>query len=195
MSTDRIAPLLSRCSTVKGHEPWPRYVVDPQTWVQIGRALAKGEGDLLTLWVEHETAHMALRTPPALPCVISLPIVNGEFPSIGAHHAPAIRLERAACDLYGLKAVGALDVRPWLDHGAWGVRAPLGRATPTDLTVPTAYAFRPVNGEGLHQIPVGPVHAGIIEPGHFRFTANGETVARLEERLGYVHKGADGLLT
>jgi Ni,Fe-hydrogenase III large subunit len=51
-----------------------------------------------------------------------------------------------------------------------------------------------VHGEGLHQIPVGPVHAGIIEPGHFRFTANGETVVRLEERLGYVHKGIDGLL-
>ena len=51
-----------------------------------------------------------------------------------------------------------------------------------------------MTGEGLHQIPVGPVHAGIIEPGHFRFTANGETVARLEERLGYVHKGIDGLL-
>src|SRR5262249_59815088 len=43
--------------------------------------------------------------------------------------------------------------------------------------------------------PVGPVHAGIIEPGHFRFTANGETVVRLEERLGYVHKGIEGLMT
>ncbi|MGZ3308512.1 MAG: hydrogenase large subunit, partial [Xanthobacteraceae bacterium] len=46
----------------------------------------------------------------------------------------------------------------------------------------------------LHQIPVGPVHAGIIEPGHFRFTANGETVVRLEQRLGYVHKGIEGLM-
>ena len=58
-----------------------------------------------------------------------------------------------------------------------------------------AYAFLPVEGEDLHQIPVGPVHAGIIEPGHFRFTANGEAVVRLEERLGYVHKGIDGLMT
>ena len=49
-------------------------------------------------------------------------------------------------------------------------------------------------GEGLHQIPVGPVHAGIIEPGHFRFTCNGEAVVRLEERLGYVHKGIEALL-
>ncbi|MGE0417109.1 MAG: hydrogenase expression protein HypE, partial [Acetobacteraceae bacterium] len=53
----------------------------------------------------------------------------------------------------------------------------------------------PVEGESLHQIPVGPVHAGIIEPGHFRFTCDGETVVRLEQRLGYVHKGIDALLT
>src|SRR6185369_2588954 len=57
------------------------------------------------------------------------------------------------------------------------------------------YDFLPALGEGLHQIPVGPVHAGIIEPGHFRFSVNGEIVARLEERLGYVHKGIDGLLS
>ena len=56
------------------------------------------------------------------------------------------------------------------------------------------YAFLPVEGEGLHQIPVGPVHAGIIEPGHFRFTANGEHVVRLEQRLGYVHKGIESLM-
>ena len=58
----------------------------------------------------------------------------------------------------------------------------------------TAYRFLPVEGESLHQIPVGPVHAGIIEPGHFRFTAGGETVVRLEERLGYVHKGIELLM-
>ena len=56
--------------------------------------------------------------------------------------------------------------------------------------MPTAYPFLPVEGEHLHQIPVGPVHAGIIEPGHFRFTCDGETVVRLEERLGYVHRAS-----
>src|SRR5215467_6029911 len=60
---------------------------------------------------------------------------------------------------------------------------------------PPAYVFLPTEGESLHQIPVGPVHAGIIEPGHFRFTANGETVVRLEQRLGYVHKGIESLMT
>ena len=55
-------------------------------------------------------------------------------------------------------------------------------------------AFLPAEGDGLHQIAVGPVHAGIIEPGHFRFTASGETVVRLEQRLGYAHKGIEGLM-
>jgi Ni,Fe-hydrogenase III large subunit len=59
---------------------------------------------------------------------------------------------------------------------------------------PTPYAFLPAEGESLHQIPVGPVHAGIIEPGHFRFTASGEIIVRLEERLGYVHKGIESLI-
>jgi Ni,Fe-hydrogenase III large subunit len=58
----------------------------------------------------------------------------------------------------------------------------------------TAYELLTAEGGELHQIPVGPVHAGIIEPGHFRFHANGETVARLEQRLGYVHKGIERLV-
>ena len=70
---------------------------------------------------------------------------------------------------------------------------PLGPCLPA-AELPAAYDFLPVEGESLHQIPVGPVHAGIIEPGHFRFTASGETVVRLEQRLGYVHKGIESLM-
>ncbi|OGA22888.1 MAG: hydrogenase [Betaproteobacteria bacterium RIFCSPLOWO2_02_FULL_67_26] len=54
-----------------------------------------------------------------------------------------------------------------------------------------AYPFVRVEGEGVHEIPVGPVHAGTIEPGHFRFSIVGETVLRLEQRLGYKHKGIE----
>jgi Ni,Fe-hydrogenase III large subunit len=88
--------------------------------------------------------------------------------------------------------VGLPDTRPWLDHGRWAIRHPLGARE--EASPPEPYAFLPADGESLHQIPVGPVHAGIIEPGHFRFTANGETIVRLEERLGYVHKGVEGLM-
>ena len=114
---------------------------------------------------------------------------DGKFPSVGALHPPAIRLERAIRDLYGFKPVGLSDTRPWLDHGVWGVRHPLGAHRRADD--PPALHLPAGGRRGLHQIPVGPVHAGIIEPGHFRFTANGETVVRLEERLGYVHKGIE----
>ena len=69
--------------------------------------------------------------------------------------------------------IGAPDTRTWLDLGFWDVRHPLGDAQPRGSQ--NLMQFLPAEGEGLHQIPVGPVHAGIIEPGHFRFTANGET--------------------
>jgi Ni,Fe-hydrogenase III large subunit len=85
------------------------------------------------------------------------------------------------------------DTRAWLDHGAWGLRQPIAGEKPPEEVPP--YAFLPAEGEGVHQIPVGPVHAGIIEPGHFRFSANGENVVRLEQRLGYVHKGIERLMS
>ena len=75
----------------------------------------------------------------------------------------------------------------------WPLRAPLGAAQVNDAP-PPKYEFLAAEGRGLHQIPVGPVHAGIIEPGHFRFHASGETVVRLEARLGYVHKGVNALM-
>jgi len=95
-------------------------------------------------------------------------------------------------DLFGLRATGAIDTRRWLDHNVWGQRFPLGTPAPSGEAQPTPSSRN--EGEGLHQIAVGPVHAGIIEPGHFRFTANGEHLVRLEQRLGYVHKGIESLM-
>jgi Ni,Fe-hydrogenase III large subunit len=120
--------------------------------------------------------------------VLTLICKDKRFPSVGRLHPPAIRLERAARDLWSLQPEGLDDMRPWLDHGKW--QRP-GSVVPR---VRNKYAFLAAEGESLHQIPVGPVHAGIIEPGHFRFTANGETVVRLEARLGYVHKGVESLM-
>jgi Ni,Fe-hydrogenase III large subunit len=194
MPQNRIADLLAGRTPVVHHAPWPRYEIDAATWDAIGQGLAAGV-TLLSFWGDVDAVHAAV-TAPALggPRVVSLPVRGGIFPSLGRHHAPAIRLERMICDLFGFAATDAPDTRRWLDHGAWGLRAPLGDRNETARRDPADYDFQPVHGEGLHQIPVGPVHAGIIEPGHFRFTANGEIVARLEARLGYVHKGIDGLL-
>ncbi len=189
-----LTEILSAFPPVENHRPWLRRVVDAATWRALTSQLAAKKVALLGLWGDIGMVHMALLDgEPYSVAVASLKSADGRFPSVGRHHPPAIRLERAIRDLFGLEAVGANDDRPWLDHGRWPFGAPLGAKTPPPAS-PPAYAFLPSVGEGLHQIPVGPVHAGIIEPGHFRFTASGETIVRLEERLGYTHKGVDGLM-
>ncbi len=152
---------------------WTSLDVERDAWTQAGERLRSGELSLVSLWGEPGVAHMALAD--AAHEIRVLHLRSARFPSIGRLHPPALRLERATRDLAGLEAEGSPDARPWLSHG-------------------DAYPFLPTEGESLHQIPVGPVHAGIIEPGHFRFTANGETVVRLEQRLGYTHKGIDALM-
>jgi Ni,Fe-hydrogenase III large subunit/Ni,Fe-hydrogenase III component G len=190
-----LADALAGGLRVAQHRPWQRVEVDRDHWEALAAALAAGRLALLGLWGERAAVHMALLEETAGDvAVATLPCPDGTFPSVGRLHAPAPRPERAAQDLFGLTADGLPDERPWLDHGRWGVSHPL--ASPPDAEGEgEAYAFLPSEGEGLHQIPVGPVHAGIIEPGHFRFTANGETIVRLEERLGYVHKGIESLMT
>jgi len=170
-------------------------IVDEAAWTGVARDLAAGRFTLVSLWAELGAVHMALfDETTGGGAVFTHECRRGRFPSVGAHHAPAIRMERAIRDLYGLEPAGLWDLRPWLDFGAWDVTQPLS-ALPENAPWTAPFVFLPVEGANLHQIPVGPVHAGIIEPGHFRFTANGETVVRLEQRLGYVHKGIEGLMT
>jgi len=177
----------------KQHRPWPRAAVTDEGWQQAIEHLAAGRCTLLGLWGDAPSVHMALLAGNFSDvAVLSYACTDGTYPSVAARHPPAIRLERAIRDLFGLEAVGAPDTRSWLDLGFWNVHHPLGKATPARKAKP--YEFLSAEGEGLHQIAVGPVHAGIIEPGHFRFTANGEHVVRLEQRLGYVHKGIESLM-
>ena len=190
-----LSEAFSTADTVDASRPWPRHLVDGNLWRDLACLLGDGALTLAGFWGDVGTVHMALLdvSGPDI-AIASLVCDNGKFPSVAAHHIPAIRLERAIQDLYGYEATGSPDPRPWLDHGRWPMRAPLGSRTETRAAVP-AYEFLTAEGDGLHQIPVGPVHAGTIEPGHFRFSASGETIVRLEERLGYTHKGVEGMLT
>jgi Ni,Fe-hydrogenase III large subunit len=190
-----LADIAKTGKTVDAHRPFPRVIVTAEGWRRAIEKLVEARATLLGLWGDKGAVYMALIEEPAANIVVlTLPCPDGKFPSVGVAHPPAIRLERAILSLYGLKPTGASDTRPWLDLGFWGVKEPLG-AKKKSRKAQEAYAFLPVEGEDLHQIPVGPVHAGIIEPGHFRFTANGEALVRLEERLGYVHKGIESLMT
>ena len=190
-----LADALSRAPAAPASQAWPRRIVTEELWRGLARQLADGLWTLSGLWGDVGMVHMALiDANQGEIAVASLVCDAGKFPSVAAIHSPAMRLERTIQDLFGYEPVGAPDRRPWLDHGRWPVRHPLGARTPASADL-TPYTFLTAEGEGLHQIPVGPVHAGIIEPGHFRFSAGGETIVRLEERLGYVHKGVEALMS
>jgi Ni,Fe-hydrogenase III large subunit/Ni,Fe-hydrogenase III component G len=200
---------LAGSSPVADHRPWPRAIVDEARWLALRDRLGTADWALLGLWADRSaggslSVHVALRDESGEATdgvgVVSLLCPQGRFPSLGAVRPGAIRLERMMAETFGLVAEGADDSRPWLDHGQWPVRHPLGDAAASTPRPATDYAFLPVEDASapdaarIHQIPVGPVHAGVIEPGHFRFSCNGELVVRLEQRLGYVHKGTERLM-
>jgi Ni,Fe-hydrogenase III large subunit/Ni,Fe-hydrogenase III component G len=121
---------------------------------------------------------------------------NPQYASLAGLFPAASRMQRAVYDLLGISTTEP-DTRGWLRHDGWPetvfpLRRDLDGNCKYDLT-PRPYPFVEVEGDGVHEIAVGPVHAGIIEPGHFRFSVVGEKVLRLEERLGYTHKGVGRL--
>jgi Ni,Fe-hydrogenase III large subunit/Ni,Fe-hydrogenase III component G len=123
------------------------------------------------------------------------PAHDPTFPSLTKKFVPAYRFERQMKSLMGVTADGHPDPRPWIKHEDWPENAwPLRKSFDASRRMPRVfgeYAWVRAEGEGVYEIPVGPVHAGIIEPGHFRFQAVGEDILNLEEKLGYVHKGIE----
>lgn len=134
-------------------------------------------------WFAHTTADLPADAPT--------------LDSLATFYYPASRFEREIKDLFGIEASGQPDRRPLVRHAFWPEDYfPLRRdATPPQKFEDdgTPFPFLPVGGEGVYEIPVGPVHAGIIEPGHFRFSVVGETVIDLKIRLYFTHKGTEKL--
>jgi len=123
-----------------------------------------------------------------------------ELPSQTPHFPAADRCERHTQDLFGIRFLDHPDPRRWTRHQAWSEDEhplrkdfPLAGNPPAQTPPDKDYPFVKAQGASVYEIPVGPVHAGIIEPGHFRFQAVGEIVLNLEEHLGYVHKGIEKL--
>jgi len=127
-------------------------------------------------------------------CTLPLSSDAPLYPDLSGIFPAASRMERATRDLVGIVAEGC-DPRPWLRHGGWPADwYPLQSGATEPVGYPNQasdYPFVVVRGEGVHEIPVGPIHAGIIEPGHFRFSVVGERILRMEERLGYQHRGIE----
>jgi Ni,Fe-hydrogenase III large subunit/Ni,Fe-hydrogenase III component G len=182
--------------------------VGPPQWTESCQQVQAQGGRLLALWgtdARGEDAgfavHAALVVREGL-LVLTLPAADAFYPDVSAVFPVADRMQRAVFDLLGISADGAADRRKWLRHAAWRAdEFPLRKDFQSSHQPPATghpapvdgYSFVRVEGEGVHEIPVGPVHAGTIEPGHFRFSIVGERVLRLEERLGYKHKGVEKL--
>ena len=163
--------------------------VGREEWLQVARDVAASGGAFLSLWttLNDDGARGPATDSPgdtAVYCAyltdqgvliaeLALPREGEEptYPGLEEIFPAASRLQRAASDLSGMRSSDP-DTRPWLNHER-------------------PYEFIRVDGEGVHEIAVGPVHAGTIEPGHFRFSVVGEKVLRLEAHLGYVHKGIE----
>lgn len=175
--------------------------IEPDRLRPLCQEVRAGGGRLVALWGSEGTGpacalHVALAVQQGLAVVtLALDPAAPAFPDIADIFPAAGRMQRAVTDLLGFRADGAADPRPWLRHGCWPAdRFPLRAAFDGGQAFPPqgdGYPFVPVAGEGVHEIPVGPVHAGTIEPGHFRFSVVGEKVLRLEARLGYTHKGVE----
>ncbi len=177
--------------------------VSRDEWRQAAEDMASHGGRLMSLWASLDGSDDTVRaafidSPGILVLRLLLTASDPNYPSIEKWFPSANRIQRAVADLSGLRSTDA-DTRPWLRHAAWpeSFHPLIHTDTPPSPAAPVAdnYAFVPVEGDGVHEIPVGPVHAGTIEPGHFRFSVVGEKVLRLEERLGYAHKGIERRFT
>ncbi|HTT26750.1 MAG TPA: NADH-quinone oxidoreductase subunit C, partial [Thermoplasmata archaeon] len=127
--------------------------------------------------------HLLCALDPGRP---NLPTLSRTLPYV----AP---FEREVAEMFGVVFDGSEDRRPLLLHERHPAPPLLkGPASPPDGQR-VDYPFAPVEGEGIYEVPVGPVHAGVIEPGHFRFQVVGEKILNLEVRLGYTHKGTERL--
>jgi Ni,Fe-hydrogenase III large subunit len=171
--------------------PWPRFVLARADWQRLARTPSP---PLIALWADTAQVHALFADEASRQVLVaSCAVSAGRYPALSPARPGAAWFERMVADLWGHEAEDGTDPRPWLDHGRWPHTAPMAVRPGPPGPPPQPPEFLAVAGaeEGgdLHQVPVGPIHAGIIEPGHFRFTCLGETVVRMEVRLGYAHKG------
>ena len=124
---------------------------------------------------------------------------NPAFDSLAKNIYSASLFEREIKEMFGIEPAGNPDTRSLRLHdevwpkGYYPLRKDF-KAPGEKISQPAHYTFKRVQGEGIFEVPVGPVHAGVIGPGHFRFSCAGEPIINLEIRLGWTHRGVEKLL-
>lgn len=125
---------------------------------------------------------------------VAMPRDDAWLPSLAAICYAAGRFEREIRDLYGIRVIDHPLPHRLVRHAHWptGYHPMLADAGPMPSALePASYPFLQVEGDGVYEIPVGPIHAGLIEPGHFRFSVVGETIVRMKARLWFLHRGIE----
>jgi Ni,Fe-hydrogenase III large subunit len=145
-------------------------ICDAESWSNF-------DGEFIALWTDEQAAYALFKGE-----LLSIELADGAYPALSHKHPGADWFERLAQDLNGRKALGVTHGRTAIEQ----FRGADGKAPWPEFPL--------LPGDGVHQIAVGPIHAGIIEPGHFRFSVIGERVLKLEARLGYSHKGTLALM-
>lgn len=178
-------------------------ILDTEDWGTAARVAAESGYRWVGVWgdpvAEKIIVHAALvYAGDYLILITEVPLSSPVLASHTPWFPAANRLERHLQDMLGIGFLDHPDERRWTRHCAWPEGAyplrndfPVSGDAPKRAPADKSYPFPRILGNGVYEIPVGPVHAGIIEPGHFRFQAVGEEVLGLEERLGYVHKGIE----
>lgn len=168
----------------------------------LAKALGKGSEGRLGLHTSIDGSQLAtvLLSPKDSGAQLFItPVVNNTCRSLTPKYAQFHWFERAILDHFGIVTEGHprfkhLQLHDQYTEGFFPLRKvplPDGFKCP----VPRQFQFMEVKGEGVYELPVGPIHAGVIEPGHFRFSCFGETIVNLEIRLGWVHRGVEKRMT
>jgi len=201
--SEHLAVLLTEagilCKQLSGHPPALHIPIEQ--WITMAKLAKEAQLRLVALWATQDndgfSVHAAFARQDHGYALVqtSLDANATGFPSLTSHYVATARMERIIHDMFGLVPTDHPDLRPWLKHEHWpqttfALRKEFSAVTELARTE-GRYPFIEAEGDGVYEIPVGPVHAGIIEPGHFRFLAVGEQILNLEERLGYVHKGIE----
>ena len=169
---------------------------------EAGRLLDDGWRLALVAGHEDEDAFRvvyAFLKPGGQRAELTVPVPGDDMwvPTLAAISYPAGRFEREVSDLFGIRPRGHPLPRRMVLHGHWPAGwNPMRHGMPKPAAFAPdlgSYPFVEVHGDGVYEIPVGPIHAGLIEPGHFRFSVVGETILRMKARLWFLHRGIEKL--
>ena len=174
--------------------PWLRHILSHASWSTLARSANAQSWVLLAQWADTVQVHALLLDPAAMAIVpVSTGIEAGRYPALSAILPGAALYERMVRDLWGHEAEGALDVRPWLDHGKWLQEHPMAARTRQPMDVkPLPRPAAPTNSETI--LPLGPIWGQIDEAAYLRLTLEGPAIKRAESRLGFAHKGTMTLM-